>query len=478
MSIAKTPLEKTLLLKAADRRLPPAIWIIVKKEVSTNIFSLEIPLAFAVMTTLLVLSAHLMAIDYRQRLDNWSENQSVQDRSPVGGVAAYRMSDGVFFHTAGAVPDAALQPPIPTSVIVKGMDSEWDRTITLGQTIGFGPRQDDRPTATLFNIPDPGYIIQLLVSMLALLFSFDAITREKESGTLRALLANPLHRRQILLGKAIGSVLSLYLPFTIAYAILIAYLRFAHGLLASRDEMLIALLILCLSLIYALVFICVGLFISTATTRTETAVVTSLLAWCALVLILPDATVLSARLLYPAPSHNQLKAQLRESRQSIIGEEFSANPEIKSVFESPNARELLARTFDADRRITDEYISKKLTQVNAARYLSLLSPVGALRFSMSDLAGTGATSFQSYFQFLVFGRDRMTEAMKSQWDLPPAERAIFIQRTMRELSSRQRQFDPLSAGLGPAAAGAASLLVWSGIFWALAYRRFRYYDAR
>ena len=478
MSSTKALTKETMPPKTISQTRFSATWLIVRKEVYANLLNLKIPLAFAAMTILLLLSAHLLAIDYRQRFDNWAVNQSVQNVPPVGGVVAYKLPDGTFFHTTGTIHESSMQPPAPMSVVVKGMDSEWDRAITLGQTIGFGPRQDNRPARNLFDTPDAVYVIQLLVSLLALFFSLDAITWEKEMRTLHAMLATSVNRRAVLLGKGIGACLSLCVPFVVAYGISMAYLRLAHGVLVGRDEWLRVILILGMSLIYAVVFVCVGLLLSTITVRTKTAVVTALLVWGALVLVLPNAAVLSAKLLFPAPSYNQLKAQLRESRQQIIDQELHAHPEIKSVFESPNAREVLSRTFDADRQITDDYVARKWRQVARARYLSMLSPAGALKFGASDLAGTGANSFQSYLGFLVSGRDLMIDAMNRQWDLQTDEKAKFIQQAMEHISSRQRKPEPLSAGLGPSAIGAGSLLTWAGILGFLAYRRFQQYDAR
>lgn len=478
MSSAKASLTNRVLAQAREQRPLSATWLIVKKELYINFLSLKIPAAFVAMTAFFLLSVHLLAADYQQRLDNWAANNSVQGRPAVGGVVAYRLADGTFYHTAGAAHESALQPPTALSVIVKGMDSEWSRTTTLGQTIGFGPKEDEKPSVTLFNIPDPAYVIQMLVSLLALFFALESVSREKETGTLRALMATPLQRREILLGKALGVCISLCVPFAVAYAISIAYLHYSHGLLVEAEDLPRVFLILCLCLIYALVFTCVGLFISTITTKIKTAVMTSLLVWGAVVLVLPDVAVLMARLSFPSPSYNQLNVQLREGRQTIIDEELGPDTPHKSVLESPRARAILLRTFEMDRAITDLYISRKWEQVEGARYMSLLSPAGALKFGASDLAGTGATTFKSYLDFLVSGRDAMTDAMKRQWDLPVDERSGFLQRIMGTLSARQHQTPPLSESLGPAAMAAGSLLLWAGVLWVLVHRRFEQYDAR
>jgi ABC-type transport system involved in multi-copper enzyme maturation permease subunit len=53
-----------------------------------------------------------------------------------------------------------------------------------------------------------GFLTALIVSFVALLFTFDAISGEKESKTLALTLANPVSRGTLLLGKFASAVLS------------------------------------------------------------------------------------------------------------------------------------------------------------------------------------------------------------------------------------------------------------------------------
>ena len=57
----------------------------------------------------------------------------------------------------------------------------------------------------------------MVISLIALLFASDVISGEKESGTLRAMLANRLPRDSILMGKIGGGFLALWMPFLLAF---------------------------------------------------------------------------------------------------------------------------------------------------------------------------------------------------------------------------------------------------------------------
>ena len=63
---------------------------------------------------------------------------------------------------------------------------------------------------------DWAFIIAYVLSLIALLFTFDSISGERESGTLRLTLANSVPRHAILLGKFLGALISISIPFMLA----------------------------------------------------------------------------------------------------------------------------------------------------------------------------------------------------------------------------------------------------------------------
>ena len=60
------------------------------------------------------------------------------------------------------------------------------------------------------------FIIGYILSLIALLFTFDAISGERERGTLRLMLANSIPRHTVLLGKFLGALISTTIPFMLA----------------------------------------------------------------------------------------------------------------------------------------------------------------------------------------------------------------------------------------------------------------------
>jgi ABC-2 type transport system permease protein len=452
--------------------------LVVKKEVITNVRNLKMPTALVTMTLLQLLSAYLLALDYQRRLNNWTANQVSQRSAFVGGIVKYNLPDGSFFHRVGSGHGPPMQRPEPFSALIKGMDGEVDRAVSVNQQIIFGARQDDPATSGLFGVPDTSFFIKLLVSLFALMFSLGAVTREKEAGTLKAALAQPIRRLELILYKSLGAAISLLGPFALACAGQVTYLHCAHGLLNNREDVIRALLIFGLGALYGVVFVNVGLFISTIAARTKVAVMTALLAWATFVLVLPNAAVLMAKLLSPSPSYNQFRVRLHDARQQFLRRGTPSNQAAGATPEQPITGQALLDLFEIERQLTDDYLESKTRQNYQARLFTSLSPAGALAFGLSDVAGTGVGANSSYLEFFRSGQDAMLDALKRRLDLPPREGDKLVEAARDMVAHRQRLREPLAASLRSTAIPITSLLVWATLFGVASCWRFKRYDVR
>jgi ABC-type transport system involved in multi-copper enzyme maturation permease subunit len=453
----------------------PLIWLIAKKEIITNIRNLKTPVAFVTMTLFLLLSAHTLALDYRNRLNNWSVNRDRQRDSVVLRDVNYDLSDGGFSHGAGISHTPPIQPPLPFSALVKGMDGEMDRRVIMGNQIIFWARQDRPATNSFFDTPDTSFVIKLLVSLFALIFSLGALTREKEVGTLRATLSQPIRPLMLILSKSLGASISLLMPFAAAYFVEIIYLRLAHGLLSGWHDLARAILIFGLASLYGVVFVHIGLFISTITTRTRIAITTTLLTWVMIVQILPNVSVLMAKLRAPTPSYNQFNARLREARRRILQEEAEANPSSRTARPSSQS---MPRVFEIERQVTDNYLASKKDQNCRARLFAALSPAGALTFGSSDLASTGVDAYNSYLELIRSGRDVMLDALERRLDVPFQTGDKLMREARERVDNMQRRTEPLGASFRSSIISFSSLLAWAVFFGLAVCWRFKRYDVR
>lgn len=145
----------------------------------------------------------------------------------------------------------------------------------LAQIGRIGVQGYERTVVSLLNL------VQYLVPLLALLLGHDLLVSEREERTLAMIVAGGTSRTRVLLGKFWGGVLTLAFPLTLGFAIA----GTAIGL-AAKDRAVGSFLTLALSgLMLGVVFLAIGLLISTCCRTRVQALVVALLAWCAAVFV-------------------------------------------------------------------------------------------------------------------------------------------------------------------------------------------------
>lgn len=134
-----------------------------------------------------------------------------------------------------------------------------------------------------------------LVPLIALLMAFDAIVGEAEKGTLLLLLAYPVARWQVVLGKFLGQLAVLALATLIGYGLAGLLLAVQSGSAATTALAAFATLILS-SILLGAAFIAIGLALSAAVRMSSTAAGLTVAVWLVL-LVLYDLLLLGALVL-------------------------------------------------------------------------------------------------------------------------------------------------------------------------------------
>ena len=108
-------------------------------------------------------------------------------------------------------------PPNPLSIFNVGLDKRLGNESQISH--GFVPTLWDtgtskltNPLLNLFTSIDIVFIFEVVLSLIALIFAYDAIAGERERGTLRLVVTHPVRRGQILLAKYISAMLCLLVP--------------------------------------------------------------------------------------------------------------------------------------------------------------------------------------------------------------------------------------------------------------------------
>ena len=282
--------------------------ILIWRELLANLMTFRSVVAMVVTLSLVVANTVVLIADYERRLISY--NTAVQQH-------AQKLSrPGTYSYMEGEI--LVDRPPNPLSIFNAGLDRRLGNSIHVNHTLvptvwDTESHSSDNPFLNLFSSVDLVLIFQVILSLLALLFAHDAIAGEREAGTLRLTLANPVSRPVILLAKYSSAMACLILPVAMSLLLVLILFSVSGSIVLSGDDWLRIGGILLTTIIYLSAFYLMGLLISVLTRRTATALMVSMVIWSTLVLIYPSLSVFVVNRLRQTPS--QLEAAYGEIEQ-------------------------------------------------------------------------------------------------------------------------------------------------------------------
>ena len=122
-----------------------------------------------------------------------------------------------------------------------------------------------------------------LIPLIALMLSYDALVGEFERGTMMLLLAYPVTRWQIVLGKFLGHVLILLIAILAGYGGTVVILTLATG--SGTEGWQAYAVMMASSLVLGAVFIALGYFVSAIVRERATAVGAAIGLWLVFVVL-------------------------------------------------------------------------------------------------------------------------------------------------------------------------------------------------
>lgn len=293
---------------------------LIRRELLDNLMTFRFAAVLLITLLLVVVNTVVLVQDYEQRLESYNDAVKMHRQD---------LDNSKTYSTAYLFIDRA---PNPLSIFNVGLDKRLGNY--TGIYHGFMPtlwdarmHGTDNPFIAFFSSIDIVFVFEVILSLMGLIFAYDAIAGERERGTLRLVLAQPIGRGQILLAKYISAMACLLVPLILS--LLFALLLLTRSIPLSTADFLRIAGIVFTSFAYLSLFYLIGLLISVATRRTGTALMLAMFVWGFLILVYPNlirATVnpggdIQARV---KTAHNQIQQILDEyerERQKFLENE-------------------------------------------------------------------------------------------------------------------------------------------------------------
>ncbi len=380
------------------------IKLVIQKELRAILLSPKFAATFAVCSLLLLLSVFIGIMEYEQSVDQYNTAVSLSQQRMERQTSWNSLAEKIY------------REPSPLSIFVSGLNYDIGRWSEVSSQASVKLKHSafsDDPIFAVFRIADFVFIIQIVLSLFAILFTYDSINGERENGTLRLVFSNSIPRAQYILGKAIGSWLGLVLPVCVPILLSLLIVQLFSIPLTTSDWTRLILLIV-LSLLYITLFVMIGVLISALTKRSSISFLFSLVMWVAFVLIIPRAGVMAAGSFVDVPSLAEVEGirdgyakdlwaqYYDESEKRWLETEYiqrdAASPEDEEAAEmemwarmkqEDSARKVVQLEIeDYERKLKNDWQNIKRVQQRLGFTISRFSPASAYQLAAMTLAGS------------------------------------------------------------------------------------------
>ena len=415
---------------------------LIQKEIMHHILSVRF---VALLLMCLLLIPLTLSINYRHYQQNLVD---YQESVKLANIEETTINPQMELKPELEVSKLFLKPS-PLSVFANGLGDALPSYLgmTRNGIVQGAPSLISDSLSYLLGHLDFLFLVGTVFSLLALLFTFDAVAGEREAGTLRITLANSLPRDVFLWSKLIGGYFVFVVPFLVSFLFGLLMLVW-QGFPLGEPEIFPRVLSLTLvSLLYIGVFFAIGTVISTYLDNSKTALIIAFTVWVFAVLITPRVGFIAAKFIAPTQTSQSVyleKTVLRENfnaeleaRKKEIHQEFWKDRPQSSFEEQiaggremdkqvqPLEEEFRQKFKESADEIDRRYKRDKARQEGVGETLSRITPTSSLIYVATNLTQTGKTKRDNYFQ----AGDRYYDALDT--DLFSKVLDYISMRTMR-----------------------------------------------
>jgi ABC-type transport system involved in multi-copper enzyme maturation permease subunit len=490
---------------------------IAAKEVLDQVSSPKFVFLFAVSTVLVVFSLYTGSTAYVGARSEYQATRSLS-RSELENRKSYQELSQFGIKVA--------RPPSPLSAVAAGVGAALGRSARVRpetQPEIAPPPLAETPVLAVLGELDFNGVARVFLSLFVLLLTYDAVAGEKERGTLKVVLSNPVPRARLLLGKALGlfGILAAATLVPAVLGLLVMKLGFRIELGADGWAQLVAIAVA--AGLYLLAVFAVGLLVSTLTSRSSVAFLVLLLVWVALVEVIPKASPMIAAQLRPAPTYaslqsdrDRVQADFQQGMMRVLGNVVSlgllsptasdadqqARQHLIDSLVSRGRDSLAAEQAAKTAQLDESYRNRQDAMTRLALTLSRLSPAAAMSHAVEVMSGTDFEVHRRWRDDLLAYRGQLEAFFKSKGvqvggfriairssnttnrggqssnttlRLGGTEESRLDLTALPRFASRPESF---TSELGRATPDLVILALWAAVGLLLAFSRFMKYDVR
>jgi len=424
--------------------------ILLEKDLRDIIYSTKFSITFGAAAVLVLLSFYVGIRNYQESMREF-EAAKANDAASISALTDWRQAQHRVF-----------RKPQPLQVLVSGVTNDVGRTTDMrssGELNLINSRFSVDPLFAVFRFLDLNFVVVIVFSLFGILFGYDAINGEKETGTLKLVFANRVSRAHFILSKALGSLIALGIPLLISLLVG-CLLLLTFGIPLSGEEWVRLLLTILAGLLCFGVFLTLSVMISALVARSSVSFLLSLVVWIFAVLIVPKGSILLASRIATVPNLDQVETQKRKFTTDRWQRNMQAMQQWFRMYSMTDTslitrfgvfQDSMMKATEKERseffgRLNEDWRNKKDWQEKWAFGLSRLSPSAVFQIAAMNLAGTDVEMKFRYLQEVDRYQDTYAKFIQEK----TGSMAEYMRVVIRRYSSDQSQQEEKQKPLNPA----------------------------
>jgi ABC-type transport system involved in multi-copper enzyme maturation permease subunit len=383
------------------------------KEIQLNLISRRFQVAFVIVVTVFITGSVLNIKElhekreiYNKYYTQWINDIRQQAKSNVSDLATHTKTF-LFGPRENSFISDCKERFIPNSIVYNAFN-----------VYEFNLRQSvNNPLLNRFEEINWSFIMIFVISLLALMLTFDSISGEREALTLSLCLTNPVSRAQILLAKLTSCIL--LLTTTLIVGILLSlFIHLFTGFLILNGIILIeVILFIVLAVFFIALMSCLGLMCSVISKNSNVSLLYALTLWLVFAIVIPNTSILWADKLFPIEGYYSVGQKIEKRRQEIIASypsgKWTINERQPFIPEHKIRSSMMMDFVINEKKFRDEYYLTMFHQYENSRIITCSSPLSLFQFSMEAVTSGGYLRFQRNWEMLHLYQQQFFQWFKS-----------------------------------------------------------------
>ncbi|MDR2038609.1 MAG: ABC transporter permease [Bacteroidales bacterium] len=249
-----------------------------------------------------------------------------------------------------------------------------------------------------------GFIILVLFSFLAVIFSFDVISGEREKRTLALCLSNPIKRSHILISKFLAINIMLVLLAFIGILLALSILIIAPSVNITGDTFLEIGLFLLFVIFFTGSMVAIGMLTSVICRYSHVSLLLSISFWLVFMIAIPNFSQTIGMNMYPIEKSSVMWTKIGEKRKEIEASfpdgKWTSNGGNPFIPQHKIRAEMMMAFAKNQADFLNEHRNEQFKQLEKIRLWTWISPLSVFEYGTEALLDGGYSRLKKNYDHL------------------------------------------------------------------------------